>query len=71
MPAASYRTTGDFIGLAIVVVIVHGVPVSHHGHDIGKRVRRTAVLVRVNENAQTLKFVLRPKNGADGPMLFG
>jgi hypothetical protein len=60
----TYGASSQFIGLAIVCLVVAGFAVAHHGHDVGEGCARAVVLVCVEENSQTLKVIRRAKNGA-------
>lgn len=43
-------------------LIVGGLAVTHHGHDIGERDTRAVVLVGIEEDAETLETVCRTED---------
>lgn len=43
-------------------LIVGGLPVAHHGHNVGERNAGAVVLVGVNEDTQALELVCRPED---------
>lgn len=49
--------SSDFVGLAIIALVVGCFSVSVHGHDVGEHGARTIVLIGVKEDTQTLKVV--------------
>jgi hypothetical protein len=64
--AGAYRAAGDLVRLAVVVLVVDGLAVAVHGHDVGEDGAGAVVLVRVDEDAQALELVGVAK---DGPWL--
>lgn len=52
-------------------LVVRGLAVTHHGHNIWKRHAGTVVLVGIEENTQTLELVRGSKHGALGTALLG
>lgn len=56
------RAACQFRVLAVVGLVVWCLSVAEHGHDIGEDDARSIVLVRVHEDAETLKVVRVPKN---------
>lgn len=67
----THRTARQLVVLPIMRLIVRGLAVAHHGHDIWERSPRTVVLVRVEEDSQALEFVRRTKDRARGCALLG
>jgi hypothetical protein len=59
----TYRTASEFVGLAVVGLVIGSVSITLHSHDIGKHNTRSVVLVRVEEDTQTLEFILVAKHG--------
>jgi len=57
-----YRTASKLIGLAVMSLIIRRMSIPQHSHDIGKHHSRAIVLVRVEENTQTLKVILVAKH---------
>ena len=53
----SYRAPGDLVRLAVVVLVIGRVAVTAHGHDVGEHSTRAVVLVRVDEEPETLELV--------------
>lgn len=45
-------------------LIVGGLPVAHHSHNVGKRDTRSVILVGIDEDAQTLELVCRSEDRA-------
>lgn len=53
-----------------MLMIIRGLTITHHGHDIGERDPRSVVLVSVKENPEAFKFVRRSKHGTWSSALF-
>jgi hypothetical protein len=53
----AYRATSDFVRLAVVVLIIHGRPIAIHSHDIGENSSWSVVLIRVEEETESLELV--------------
>lgn len=53
----TYRATGQLICLAVMRLVVGGMPITHHGHDVRERHTRAVVLIGVKEDTETLEFV--------------
>lgn len=66
-----YRATGKFIGLAVMCLVVAGLSVAHHGHDVRERGSGAVVLVRVEEDTQSLEVVSRSEDGTLRRALLG
>lgn len=45
-------------------LVVRRLPVTHHGHDVGKRRAGAVILVGIEEDTQALKFVCGTKDRA-------
>lgn len=60
----TYRASGQLVGLAVVRLVVRGLSVAHHRHNVGKRDTWAVVLVRVDKDSQTLKSVCRSEDRA-------
>lgn len=52
-------------------LVVRGLSVAHHGHDIRERDTRTVVLVGIEENTETLELVCRSEDGTLRGALLG
>lgn len=52
-------------------LVVRGLAVTHHGHDIGKRHAWAIVLIGVEEDTKALELVGRPKHRAHSTALLG
>lgn len=52
-------------------LVVGGLPITHHGHDVGERSTGAVVLVGIEEDAQTLKVVRRAEDGTLRRALLG
>lgn len=52
-------------------LIVRGLPVAHHCHNVGERGARAVVLVGVDEDSQTLESVCRAEDRALRGALLG
>ena len=64
MKEKTYGASGQFVILAIMVLVVGGLAIPVHGHDIRKHGSGSIVLIRIEEDAETLEFVLRAEDGA-------
>lgn len=53
----AYRAASKLVRLAVVVLIIRGVAVAVHGHDVGEYGAWSVVLIRVEEEAQSLELV--------------
>ena len=60
----AYRAASDFIRLAVVVLIIRGVAVAIHGHNVGEHGAWSVVLIRVEEETESLELVRVTKNVA-------
>jgi hypothetical protein len=58
----AYRASGDFVRLAVVVLVISCLPVAVHGHNIREHGARAVVLVRIEKDAETLELVYRSKD---------
>ena len=67
----TYGASSQFVRLAVRVLIVLGLAVSHHGHDIWERGTRAIILVSIKEDSQSLKFVYMSEDLATLRALFG
>jgi hypothetical protein len=52
-----YRASRGLVRLAVVVLVIHRVAVALHSHDVGKHGTGAVVLIRVEEEAETLELV--------------
>lgn len=57
MDGTAYRTSSDLIGLAVIVLIIGGLSVAAHGHDVGEHGAWAVVLVCVEEETEALELV--------------
>lgn len=69
VPDTAGRAAGQLLVLAIRVLVVRGPAVAHHGHDVGEDDAGPVVLVRVEEDAETLESVLVAENRSFPPAL--
>lgn len=53
----TYRASSDLVGLTIVVLVIRGLPITVHSHDVGEYCARAVVLVRIEEEAKALELV--------------
>ena len=53
----TYRAARNFVGLAIVVLVVLGLAVTVHGHDVREHCAGAVVLVGVDEDTEALEVV--------------
>jgi hypothetical protein len=53
----TYRASGDLVCLAVIVLIVDSLSVAIHGHNVGEHSAWSVVLVRVEEDTETLELV--------------
>ena len=53
----AYRAAGDFVGFAVVVLIVRGLAVAVHGHDVREYGAWSVVLIRVEKETESLELV--------------
>jgi hypothetical protein len=53
----TYGAAGDFVCLAVIVLIIGGLSVATHSHDVGEHGAGAVVLVCVEEDTKTLEFV--------------
>lgn len=60
----TYRAPSQLVGLAVIGLVVGGLAVAAHGHNIGENDARSVVLVGVEEDAQAVKLVLIAKDVA-------
>lgn len=58
----SYRASSKLIRLAIVVLVVDRAAIAAHSHDVWEHGTRAVVLVRIEEEAQTLELVCMTKD---------
>lgn len=54
---ATSRAASQFVGLAVVGLVVGCRAIAHHGHDVGERHAGAVVLVCIDEDAETLEAV--------------
>lgn len=52
-------------------LVVGSLAVAHHGHDVGERSAGTVVLVRIEEDTQTLEVVRRTEDRTLSGALLG
>lgn len=71
MPDAPRRAAGKFGALSIGILVVRSLAVANHSHDVGEHDARPVVLVRVEEDSQTLKEVNAAKHRAGLGALLG
>lgn len=60
----AYRASSQFVGLAVITLVVNSLAVAEHSHNIREHSARSVVLVRVEEDTQTLEFILHAKDVA-------
>ena len=53
----THRASSELVRLAVVVLVVDGVAVTLHSHDVGKHCAWAVVLVGIEEKAEALKLV--------------
>ena len=53
----TYGTTSQFIGLAVMRLVVASLSVAHHSHHVRERGAGTVVLVGVEEDTETLEVI--------------
>jgi hypothetical protein len=53
----TYGAAGHFVRLAVVVLIIRRLSVAAHSHDVGKHGAWSVVLVRVEEETESLELV--------------
>jgi hypothetical protein len=71
MYRVAYRAASDFVGLAVVVLIIRSRAVAVHGHDVREHGAWAIVLVCVKEETEALKLVCVAKDIARLPALLG
>lgn len=52
-------------------LVVGGLPITHHGHDVREGDTGAVVLIGVKEDAETLEFICRTEDGALRGTLLG
>jgi hypothetical protein len=67
----THRATGQLVRLSVVRLVVGGLPITHHGHDVRERNTGAVVLIGVKEDTETLKFICRTENRALRGALLG
>lgn len=67
----TYGAASQLVGLSIVRLVVGGMSVAHHGHDVGEGGAGAVVLVGVEEDTQALKVIRRTEDGTLGSALLG
>lgn len=60
----TYGAAGDFVCFAVIVLIIGGLSVAAHGHNVGEHGAGAVVLVRVEEDTEALKLVRVAKDVA-------
>ena len=60
----TYRAAGDLVCLAVDVLVVLGLAITVHGHDVWEHGARAVVLVCVNEDTEALEVVGVTKDGS-------
>lgn len=53
----THSTASEFVGLAVVVFVVDGVPIAHHRYYIWEYHSRSVIFVCVDEDSETFEFV--------------
>ena len=53
----TYGASSDLISLAVIVLIIGGLSVAAHGHDVGEYGAGSVVLVCVEEDTEALELV--------------
>lgn len=53
----TYGAAGQFVCLAIVILVVKCLAVAVHGHDVGEYGAGSVVLIRVEEDTEALELV--------------
>jgi hypothetical protein len=69
MGKVAYRAASNFVGLAVVVLIIRSLAVAVHGHDVGEDGAWSVVLVGIKEETESLKLVRVAKHIAWLPAL--
>lgn len=59
---AAGGAAGEFVGFAVVSLVVFGLAVADHGHDVGEDDARAVVLVCVEEDSETLKLIFHAED---------
>jgi hypothetical protein len=54
-----------------MVLVIGGLSIAHHGHDIRERSAWTIILVGIKENAQTFESICRSEDGTWCSTVFG
>lgn len=67
----SYRASGDFVCLAVIVLVVWRVSITGHSHDVGEHGAGPVVLVRVKEDSEAFKLVRGAEDISLGSSLLG
>jgi len=71
VPDTASRATCKFGVLSVRVLVVRGLAVADHGHDVGEHHAGPIVLISIEEDAEALEFVGATENGALLSALFG
>lgn len=67
----TYRASSQLVGLAVVRLVVGGLAIAHHGHNVREGYTGTVVLVSIEEDTKTFKLVCRSKDRAVCSALLG
>lgn len=67
----TYGATSQLVGLSVVRLVVRGLSVAHHGHNVGEGGSGAVVLVGVEEDTQALEVIRRAEDRTLGGALFG
>lgn len=67
----THRASSKLVSLAVVRLVVGGLAVTHHGHDVGERDTGAVVLVGIEEDTETLETVCRTEDRALRGALLG
>lgn len=67
----THTTPGNLIRLAVIVLVIRRLPIAAHSHDIGKDGAGPVVLVRIEEDAETLEVVCGTEDRSGGSALLG
>lgn len=70
-PDMTYRAASNLVLLSVMIFVVFDRGIPHHGHDVWEHHPWSLVLVRVDEDSETLEIVGRAKDRSGGGSLFG
>jgi hypothetical protein len=53
----THRAASDFVRLAVIVLIICGLSIAIHSHNVREYSPRSVVLIRVEEETESLEFI--------------